>query len=147
MTFKPGQSGNAKGRPKGIVDRRLRFKHLLEENGEKIISKAIELANQGDIEAIRLCMERLVAKPKDNPIFLNLPDEATIAETLDKLMQNVRRGRITPGEAKSIADIIAIRNDAARTEALTEKLSQFEVFMKTIGGQTGQQSSETDNDT
>lgn len=144
MTFKPGQSGNPAGRKKGISDRRLHFKNMLEENGKLVIDKAIELVKEGNVRAIEICLDRLIAKPKDNPIMLRFSEDASIAESLDTIINEMQAGEISPSEGKSFAEIIAIRNDAARTEALTEKLSQFETFMKTIGGQAGQQSNESE---
>lgn len=70
--FKPGQSGNPKGRKKGaknektIFDERLNRKVLVREGGkvkhlpviEVIISRVIESASRGDLKAIELLLKR-----------------------------------------------------------------------------------------
>src|SRR5262245_5743093 len=61
MPFQKGQSGNPAGRPRGIVNRATALaQNLLSERAEGIARKVIELAEEGDMAAIRVCMERLV---------------------------------------------------------------------------------------
>ena len=61
MPFQKGQSGNPAGRPRGIVSRATALaQNLLSERVEGIARKVIELAEEGDMAAIRVCMERLV---------------------------------------------------------------------------------------
>jgi len=66
--FKKGQSGNPNGRPKGPVSAgALRAKELIEEKAEWLVNKCFELAETGDVGAIRLCLERLLPPMKDWP--------------------------------------------------------------------------------
>ena len=58
--FKPGQSGNPAGRPKGARHRTtMAIEALLEGEGEAITRKAIEAAKAGDMVAIRLVLDRI----------------------------------------------------------------------------------------
>ncbi len=45
--FKKGQSGNPAGRPKGIKDRRVKYRELLEQHTPALVSKTVELALGG----------------------------------------------------------------------------------------------------
>ena len=66
--FKPGQSGNPSGRPKGARHRTtVAIEALLEGEGEALTRKAIELAKAGDMQALRLCMDRLAPPRRDFP--------------------------------------------------------------------------------
>ena len=57
--FKPGQSGNPHGRPKGSRHKTtLAIEKLLDGEGEEITRKAIEKAKEGDMAAIRLRLDR-----------------------------------------------------------------------------------------
>ena len=59
--FKPGQSGNPLGRPKGARNRAtIAAEALLDGEAEALTRKAIELALDGDTTALRLCLERLM---------------------------------------------------------------------------------------
>jgi Family of unknown function (DUF5681) len=60
VAFRKGQSGNPAGRPKGIQDKRVNLRKLLEPHAEALVEKAVALALEGDTTALRLCLERLV---------------------------------------------------------------------------------------
>jgi hypothetical protein len=112
--FKPGQSGNPSGRPKGARNRStVAAEALLGGEAEALTRKAIELALAGDTTALRLCMERLVPPRKDRTICLDLPaigsaDDANAA--MGAVLAAVAAGSITPSEATAVAALI----DAAR---------------------------------
>lgn len=70
MKFQKGQSGNPRGRPIGSINKRSQLAKLLELHADALISKAVELALNGDTNALRLCIERLI--PKAQPDSLNV---------------------------------------------------------------------------
>ena len=73
--FRPGQSGNPNGGPKGSRNKTtLAIEKLLEDDAAAIIKKAIELAKGGDTALIRLCLDRLYAPRSDRPVPFTLPD-------------------------------------------------------------------------
>ena len=41
--FKKGQSGNRAGRPKGIKDRRVKYRELLEPHAQALVKKAVRV--------------------------------------------------------------------------------------------------------
>jgi uncharacterized protein DUF5681 len=60
MPFRPGQSGNPAGKPRGTRHKATRaMEVLLEGEVEQVTRKAIELAKAGDTTALRLCMDRI----------------------------------------------------------------------------------------
>jgi hypothetical protein len=62
MTYKPGQSGNPYGRPRGARNRAtVAAERLLDGEADALTRKAIELAKEGDTTALRLCIERIFA--------------------------------------------------------------------------------------
>jgi hypothetical protein len=70
--FKPGQSGNPLGRPKGVRNRAtVAAEALLEGEAEALTRKAIELALAGDPTALRLCLERISAAPQGSTVALH----------------------------------------------------------------------------
>ena len=72
--FRPGQSGNPSGKPKGARNRlTLACEALLEGEGEALTRKAIELALDGDTVALRLCLDRICPPAKERPISIELP--------------------------------------------------------------------------
>lgn len=59
--FRPGQSGNPAGKPKGTRHRATMLaEQLLDGEAEAMIRTVIEKAKQGDMVALRLCLDRIV---------------------------------------------------------------------------------------
>ncbi len=77
--FKPGQSGNPKGRTKGARHRAtLAALALLDGEAEALTRKAVDLALEGDTVALRLCLERIAPPRKDAPVSFALPEMKTL---------------------------------------------------------------------
>jgi hypothetical protein len=58
--FQKGQSGNPAGRPPGSRNRAtIMVQNLLEGAVENIAKRAAQLAEEGNVAAIRMCMNRL----------------------------------------------------------------------------------------
>lgn len=68
MRFKPGQSGNPAGRPRGSRNKRtIAAEKLFGENREYFARLAIELAKRGDPRALRLCMDAILPRISRRP--------------------------------------------------------------------------------
>ncbi len=121
MPFKKGQSGNLKGRPKGSRNKTtLAVEALLDGEAEAITRKAIEKAIDGDMTAIRLCLDRLAPPVKDRPVSFNLPeiklaDDASAAS--GAILQAVSNGEVTPSEA---GDLMRLLDSFTNTLVATE---------------------------
>ena len=128
--FKPGKSGNLNGRPHGSRNKAtLALESLLEGEGEAITRKAIENALNGDMAAIRLCMERLIPLRKDRTVSFSLP-EINGADDGAKAMAGVLRaladGDITPNEASSVAGVIETYRKTLETAEFEGRLKSLE---------------------
>ena len=74
MQFQKGQSGNPAGRPRGSRNKTtVLMQNLLEGEAEAIARKAIEMAKDGDMAAIRVCMDRLASIRRKDPVAFELP--------------------------------------------------------------------------
>lgn len=76
--YLPGQSGNPAGKKKGTINKRTRLAQLLEPYAEELVAKMVELARAGDMNALRLCIERLIPKATNEDISIKLPDITNI---------------------------------------------------------------------
>ena len=128
--WKPGQSGNPNGRPKGSRNRvTLVALAAMEEGADAIARKVVDLAKEGDISAARLVIERLVPVAKERPIFLSLPDTGSaegVAQAQAAILQAVAAGDILPGEAATLAGIVEARRKALETQELEQRISALE---------------------
>ncbi|MCB1968692.1 MAG: hypothetical protein KDI64_22255, partial [Candidatus Accumulibacter sp.] len=129
--WKPGQSGNPKGRPPGSRNRvTLVALAAMEEGAAAIAKKIVEMAKQGDMSAARLVLERLVPPAKERPIFLDLPDTTSadgVAKAQAAILQAVAIGDLLPGEAATLASIVEARRKAVETLELEARISALEV--------------------
>jgi hypothetical protein len=60
--FTKGQSGNPVGRPVGSKNKCTQFRELLEEDLPALVSVLRDKALEGDMNAMRLLLERMVPK-------------------------------------------------------------------------------------
>jgi hypothetical protein len=60
--FTKGQSGNPAGRPVGSKNKCTQFRELLEQDLPALVSVLRDKALEGDMNAMRLLLERLVPK-------------------------------------------------------------------------------------
>jgi len=130
MPFEKGESGNPAGRPRGSRNRAtLLMESLLADDAEAIGRKAIEMAKQGDMAAIRLCMDRLSPARKGEPVAFELPpldkpaDSVAAAATI---VAAVAAGELTPSEAAELAKVIDVYVRAIATKAFDERLTKLE---------------------
>lgn len=68
--WKPGTSGNPKGRPKGCKDKSTRQAQLLAQgmlNSQvvQLVQKMLKMALEGDTRAMKLCIERILPPLKE----------------------------------------------------------------------------------
>jgi len=130
MPFQKGESGNPAGRPRGSRNRAtLLMESLLADDAEAIGRKAIEMAKQGDMAAIRLCMDRLSPARKGEPVAFELPpldkpaDSVAAAATI---VAAVAAGELTPSEGADLAKVIDVYVRAIETKAFDERLTKLE---------------------
>ena len=134
--FKPGQSGNPAGKPKGARNRStVAAELLLEGEAQALTRKAIELGLAGDTAALRLCLERLLPPRKDRALSLDLPairSAEDAARAVGAVLSAVGEGRITPSEAGQVMGLIeACRKNVAPEQPPTPV---FQVSFVSPGG-------------
>ena len=108
--FPKGASGNPSGRPKGTLNRTTQAcQELLDGEGEAITHKAVVLAKRGNIQALRLCLDRILPARKDRLVSLRLPEVGSAKEipvaigaVLDAVAEGQRRLRRSPGPDESL---------------------------------------------
>ncbi|MGC9965691.1 MAG: DUF5681 domain-containing protein [Syntrophobacteraceae bacterium] len=128
--FQKGQSGNPKGKPKGARNRTtLIAQTLLDGQAEALVEKVVQLALDGDLTCLRICLERLVPPKRDAPIDIDLPDISAVADIpklFSSLTAKLREGGITPSEARVLIDLAeAIRRLFELTE-LEQRIGALE---------------------
>lgn len=128
--WKPGQSGNPAGRPKGSRNRvTLIALAAMEEGGEEIARLVVDAARGGDLSAARFVLERLCPPLRERPVSLELPDTSTaqgVAQAQAAVLQAVTTGELTPGEGATLAGLVEARRKALETEELERRIAALE---------------------
>jgi dihydrodipicolinate synthase/N-acetylneuraminate lyase len=130
-SWKPGQCGNPKGRPKGARDRRSNLRYGLLKEVPDILKTLAAAAKGGDIQAAKLILERTLPALKSAAEPLTLPAPETLAGQGRVVMEAVASGEITPDEALKLMQavgaqlrIVEAEEMAKRIEALEQALSR-----------------------
>lgn len=128
--WKKGQSGNPNGKKPGTRHKAtLAIEKLLDDEGEELTRKAIELAKEGDLVALRLCLERICPPRRSRPIAIDLPDSKTaegVALAQAAVVQAVGEGEITPDEGKTLSDILEARRKGIESSEFELRITELE---------------------
>jgi len=128
MQFQKGESGNPAGRPRGSRNRAtILMQGLLAGRAEAIGQKLVELAENGDIAAIRICMERSAGK--DEPVDVGLPPIEKPSDSVaaaQAIVAAVAAGDLTATEAAGLAKVVDVYVRAVETKELDERLTKLE---------------------
>ena len=132
--FQPGTSGNPKGRPTGSRHKAsIAALTLLEGEASALTRKAIDAALEGDMVALRLCLERIVAPVKSRPLNITLP-EITDASDLPKitgaLLGALATGQIDPNEAAILSKVVDVHRGALEIADITDRIKKLEDEVK-----------------
>ena len=109
--FKPGCSGNPKGRPLGSQNKKTRLERALDDPEGDLKHAARELSRlvqRGQLPAIRVLLDRLDPKPKSaaRTITIEIDESASLGERLTAVFNATVQGRINPEEALQLAQLL-----------------------------------------
>jgi uncharacterized protein DUF5681 len=128
--FRKGQSGNPAGRPPGSRNRAtIMVQNLLEGAAENIAKRAAQLAEEGNVAAIRMCMNRLSPVGQHNPIAFELPPIDSTQDCLratSAILTGIASGDIAPSAAMQIARLIDVHLRAISTNDLEARMTKLE---------------------
>ncbi len=128
--FPKGKSGNPKGRPKGALNKAtLAVQSLLDGEAEGLTRKAVELALQGDITALRLCLDRIAPPKRESHVSVELPpikSAADLPAAVAALLAAVAGGQITPGEGERLARLVGEAGRALELADIETRLAALE---------------------
>ncbi len=131
--FAPGNR-YGQGRPQGSRNKAtVAVQELLDGEAEALTRKAIELAKNGDMAALRLCLERLCPPRRERLISVELPnvkDAPDTAKAIGAALAAAATGKITPGEAQALTSMIDCQRKSIEAAEIERRLSALEKQMK-----------------
>lgn len=125
-------AGNA-GRPRGARHKATRAAlALLEGEAEALSRKAIEAALDGDMTALRLCLERIAPAKRDSPVQFDLPPMQSAADTAKAagaVLEAVADGELTPTEGAHVMGLVETFRRTLEATELATRMAELERAM------------------
>ena len=128
--FKPGQSGNPRGKPAGTRSKSTQLLEALMQSGAEAITQVvIQQAKDGDLMACKIILDRIIPPAKERPVHVDLPDTANaegVAAAQSAILQAVAAGNLLPGEGQTLSAILESKRRAIETQELADRITQLE---------------------
>ena len=127
MSFKKGESGNPQGRPKGILDKRVELRALLDPHKKELVAKAVERALDGDTQALRLCLERLIPpiKSQDLPVEIQIPT-GTLVERAEAVLALGASGDLSISDLSTLMQMVSTMARIIDVDDLERRITALE---------------------
>lgn len=132
MKFQPGHSGNPRGRPPGVPDRRSQLRAQLESDSTELLEKAVEMAKAGDRTMLAFLIGRILpaTKPESAAMRVNLPG-GSLADQAGALVDAAANGEVP---ASATGELLAGMAVVAKLRELDELTKRLEALEARAGG-------------
>jgi len=129
--FAKGHSGNRQGKPKGARNKTtLAVLELIDDNSLLITETLMEKALDGDITALKLCIDRIAPPMKEMPISaIELPmltGSESVLTSLSIVTQKLCNGELLPSQAKAVSNMLDTYQKQLDLEKLKERVENLE---------------------
>ncbi|MGB3070403.1 MAG: DUF5681 domain-containing protein [Ottowia sp.] len=124
--WKPGQSGNPAGRPKGVGEV-AKLRDAIRVHIPAIVERLTVQALEGDVQAARLLLERTIAplKAMEPTQALTLPD-GTLTEQGRAVISAVANGELAPGQGAALVSAIGALARVSEIDELAARVAVLE---------------------
>ena len=125
-TFATGNPGRPRGARHKVTQA---IEAMLEGQQEALTQAAIDKALEGDVTALRLCLDRIAPARKDAPVSFDLPDIETAEDTANaarSLLKALAEGEVTPLEAASVMAVVEQFRRTLETTEIERRITALE---------------------
>lgn len=135
--FKAGQSGNPTGRKPGTKNKTTQLAMLLIPHAENLVNKAVELALSGDVQALKLCLDRLIPRASSQCFQTDINglevDKTQSLSTIGRHIINLMlAGKMTPEDAQKFLATLDSHRKLIEHSDLVRKVDELEEIYRTI---------------
>lgn len=127
--WKPGQSGNPRGRPKGSgLSGDLR--RAIQNRASELIDAMMQKALDGDVQAARTLLDRVLPALKAEAAPVTLPGiatpDATLAQRAVAALEGVARGDLSPDVGASLVAAVGALARVVEVDELERRIAALE---------------------
>ena len=125
--WKPGQTGNPKGRPPGL-SAITKLRASIADEVPQILAALITAAKAGDVQAARLILERVLPPVKaiEQAVALQLPEGGTLTAQGKAVLSAVAAGTLAPGQGTQLLAAIGTLAKVTEIDELEARLTKLE---------------------
>ena len=125
--WKPGQTGNPKGRPPG-VSAITKLRASIADEVPQILAALVTAAKAGDVQAARLILERVLPPVKaiEQAVALQLPEGGTLTAQGKAVLSAVAAGTLAPGQGAQLLAAIGTLAKVTEIDELEARLTKLE---------------------
>jgi hypothetical protein len=125
--WKPGQTGNPRGRPVGQSEI-TRMRIALAAHVPSIVEQLVQAALGGDVQAARLVLERVLppVKAVEQPVELRMPSGGTLTAQAECVLSAAASGDIAPGQAAQLIAALGTVAKIAEIDDLVSRVAKLE---------------------
>lgn len=125
--WKPGQSGNPKGRRRGSKNKATLLRDGIDV--ERILATLATAALKGDVSAARVLLERALPPPRSTYPLVTIPAAkraATLTETAQAIVRAVASGEVAADVGAALVNALAQTAHVAELDELERRLAALE---------------------
>lgn len=125
--WKAGESGNPNGRPPGVGEV-TKLRNSIAEHLPEIITQLVTKAKEGDAQAARLLLERVLPPMKaiEPMVELTLPNGEGITAQGMAIVQAVAAGTLAPGQGAALLSGLGALARIMEIDELERRITQLE---------------------
>lgn len=126
--WKPGQTGNPKGRPPG-QSAITKMRASLAGDVPDILAGLVLAAKGGDVQAARLILERVLPPVKaiEQAVELQLPDGGTLTDKANAVLSAAAAGNLAPGQAAQLIAALGTLAKIHEVDELAARIAKLEI--------------------
>jgi len=124
--FRPGQSGNPAGRPKGIPNPQAKLRQAITAHVPAIIDRLVAAALDGDTAAASLLLSRALPPAKPESLIHALPEAGSMAGRAEEVVTAAMAGNISPTAAGELIGVLAAQAKIVEISELAERMAAIE---------------------
>lgn len=136
--FRPGQSGNPKGKPPGPNKKTLLMQQF-ENEGVEVARVVVEAAKGGDMQAANIVLQRLAPplRPRAEKVTFALDPALPLTGQAQQVLVAVAAGEVDPDTGKLLIDCLSAFGGLREVDELAQRITALEGAVQTATGADG----------